>query len=45
LKAEVLADNAPMLAVFKASGLPLQLTRDGSVTLVHMDCSSTPGAH
>jgi GNAT superfamily N-acetyltransferase len=56
LKAEVLADNTPMLAVFKASGLPLQLTRDGSVTLVHMDCRtgpetsgdegpSTPGAH
>ena len=38
LKAEVLADNAPMLAVFKRSGLPLTLTRDAGVTLVQMDC-------
>lgn len=57
LKAEVLADNTPMLAVFKASGLPLQLKREGSVTHVHMDCRhssetkgeddgpSNPGAH
>jgi GNAT superfamily N-acetyltransferase len=57
LKAEVLSDNAPMLAVFKASGLPLRLKREGSVTLVHMDCRhgsetkgeddgpSTPGVH
>ncbi|MGO4392136.1 hypothetical protein AB4Z46_12355 [Variovorax sp. M-6] len=28
MKAEVLADNASMLAVFKASGLPLRLTRE-----------------
>ncbi|MDM0015380.1 GNAT family N-acetyltransferase [Variovorax sp. J22P168] len=57
LSAEVLADNAPMLAVFKTSGLPLRLARDGGITLVHMDCrhaadtagdddpSSKPGAH
>lgn len=38
LKAEVLADNTPMLSVFKASGLPLRTTRDGGVTIVHMDC-------
>lgn len=42
LKAEVLADNTPMLAVFKRSGLPVRLTRDGGVTLVSMDCR--PGA-
>jgi len=38
LKADVLADNAPMLAVFRRSGLPLKLTRDGGVTMVQMDC-------
>ena len=57
LKAEVLADNAPMLAVFRRSGLPITLARDGGVTLVHMDCrhesetqgeddrASPPGVH
>jgi GNAT superfamily N-acetyltransferase len=57
LTAEVLADNAPMLAVFRRSGLPLQLARDGGVTMVRMDCrnssdtkgeddqTSNPGAH
>jgi len=42
LKAEVLADNAPMLAVFRRSGLPVTLSRDGGVTLVHMDCRNDP---
>jgi GNAT superfamily N-acetyltransferase len=28
---EVLAENQPMLAVFRGSGLPMQLRRDGSV--------------
>jgi hypothetical protein len=27
----VLAENEPMLAVFRRSGLPMQLRRDGSV--------------
>ena len=30
-EAEVLAENSPMLAVFRGSGLPMQLRRDGSV--------------
>ena len=38
LTAEFLAENTPMLSVFRRSGLPLRLTRDGSVTLAHMDC-------
>ena len=42
LTAEVLADNAPMLAVFKRSGLPITLEREGGVTLVRMDCRHDP---
>ena len=30
-EADVLAENQPMLAVFRRSGLPMQLRRDGSV--------------
>jgi len=30
-EADVLAENEPMLAVFRRSGLPMQLRRDGSV--------------
>jgi RimJ/RimL family protein N-acetyltransferase len=30
-EAEVLAENSPMLAVFRGSGLPMQLRHDGSV--------------
>jgi RimJ/RimL family protein N-acetyltransferase len=30
-EAEMLAENQPMLAVFRGSGLPMQLRRDGSV--------------
>ncbi|RZL89874.1 MAG: GNAT family N-acetyltransferase [Variovorax sp.] len=46
LKAEVLADNAPMLGVFKSCGLPLRQTREGGVAHVRMDCrngSATKG--
>jgi len=48
LEADVLADNAPMLAVFRRSGLPMKLARDGGVTKVVMDCrhgSETKGEH
>jgi RimJ/RimL family protein N-acetyltransferase len=31
LEADVLAENQPMLAVFRRSGLPMQLGRDGNV--------------
>jgi GNAT superfamily N-acetyltransferase len=34
LDAEVLSDNAPMLAVFARSGLPMRQTRDGGVVHV-----------
>ncbi len=34
LHAEVLPDNAPMLAVFARSGLPMRQTRDGGVVHV-----------
>jgi RimJ/RimL family protein N-acetyltransferase len=30
-EADVLAENQPMLAVFRGSGLPMQLARDGGV--------------
>ena len=30
-EADVLAENEPMLAVFRRSGLPMQLRRDGSI--------------
>ena len=30
-EAEVLAENQPMLAVFRRSGLPMHLKRDGSI--------------
>jgi hypothetical protein len=33
----MLAGNAPMLAVFERSGLPLTKARDGGVTHVVMD--------
>jgi RimJ/RimL family protein N-acetyltransferase len=39
--AEVLAENQPMLAVFRRSGLPMKLRRDGST--VHVTLSLTSG--
>jgi GNAT superfamily N-acetyltransferase len=38
--AEVLAENAPMLAVFRRSGLPVQLRRDGSTLHVTLSLGS-----
>ena len=35
--AEVLAENQPMLAVFRHSGLPLRLHREGTVMRVTLD--------
>jgi len=39
-EADVLAENQPMLAVFRHSGLPMQLRRDGGV--VHVTLSLQP---
>lgn len=39
-EADVLAENQPMLAVFRHSGLPMQLRRDGSV--LHVTLSLQP---
>ena len=39
--AEVLAENQPMLAVFRRSGLPMRLKRDGSA--LHVTLSLQPG--
>jgi len=41
LSAEVLAANAPMLSVFKRSGLPMTQHRDGGVIHVIMDLRKT----
>ena len=38
--AEVLAENAPMLAVFRRSGLPVELRRDGSTLHVTLSLGS-----
>ena len=38
--AEVLAENTPMLAVFRRSGLPMQLRRDGSTLHVTLSLGS-----
>ena len=38
--AEVLAENTPMLAVFRRSGLPLKLRRDGSSLHVTLSLGS-----
>jgi RimJ/RimL family protein N-acetyltransferase len=40
-EAEVLAENQPMLAVFRRSGLPMRLKRDGSA--LHVTLSLQPG--
>ena len=40
LEADVLAENQPMLAVFRRSGLPMQLGRDGGV--LHMTPALQP---
>jgi RimJ/RimL family protein N-acetyltransferase len=37
LEADVLADNHPMLGVFRRSGLPMKQNRDGSVIHVTLD--------
>jgi len=37
---EVLAENQPMLAVFRRSGLPMQLRRDGSVIHITLSLAS-----
>jgi RimJ/RimL family protein N-acetyltransferase len=37
LEADVLADNHPMLVVFRRSGLPMRQNRDGSVIHVTLD--------
>jgi RimJ/RimL family protein N-acetyltransferase len=37
---EVLAENQPMLAVFRGSGLPMQLRRDGSTVHVTLSLGS-----
>jgi hypothetical protein len=39
-EADVLAENQSMLAVFRRSGLPMQLRRDGSV--LHVTLSLQP---
>ena len=43
LEADVLAGNAPMLAVFERSGLPLTKTREGGVTHVVMNLRQDSG--
>jgi GNAT superfamily N-acetyltransferase len=40
---EVLAENQPMLAVFRRSGLPMQLRRDGSTLHVTLSLRTDPG--
>jgi RimJ/RimL family protein N-acetyltransferase len=39
-EADVLADNAPMLAVFNRCGLPMRKRRDGGVTHIEMDLAA-----
>jgi len=41
-EAEVLAENQPMLAVFRRSGLPMSLKRDGGVFHVTLSLQSEP---
>lgn len=41
--AEVLAGNAPMLAVFQRSGLPLRRRREGGVTHIELDLAPPAG--
>jgi RimJ/RimL family protein N-acetyltransferase len=43
-EAEVLAENAPMLAVFQRSGLPLRRRREGNVVHVTLSLKSEQGA-
>jgi GNAT superfamily N-acetyltransferase len=43
-EADVLAENAPMLAVFARSGLPVRQTRDGGVVHVVLDLSPQDAA-
>jgi RimJ/RimL family protein N-acetyltransferase len=42
-EAEVLAYNAPMLAVFERSGLPISRRRDGNIIHVTLSLSSSQG--
>jgi RimJ/RimL family protein N-acetyltransferase len=41
-EAEVLAENQPMLAVFRRSGLPMTLKRDGGIFHVTLSLQSEP---
>jgi len=41
--AEVLSENAPMLSVFRRSGLPMRTRREGGVVHVTLDLSRSPG--
>jgi RimJ/RimL family protein N-acetyltransferase len=41
-EAEVLAENQPMVAVFRRSGLPMQLRRDGSIFHVMLSLQLEP---
>lgn len=41
-EAEVLAENQPMLAVFRRSGLPMSLKRDGGILHVTLSLQSQP---
>jgi RimJ/RimL family protein N-acetyltransferase len=41
-EAEVLAENQPMLAVFRRSGLPMRLKRDGSIFHVTLSLQLEP---
>ncbi|WP_213958211.1 GNAT family protein [Variovorax sp. dw_954] len=43
LEAEVLGSNAPMLAVFQRSGLPLRRRRDGGVIHLDLDLAAPAG--
>ena len=40
--ADVLAENQPMLAVFRRSGLPMQLRRDGSILHLTLSLQAEP---
>jgi RimJ/RimL family protein N-acetyltransferase len=42
LEADVLADNHPMLVVFRSSGLPMRQRRDGSVIHVTLELEPDP---
>jgi hypothetical protein len=43
LEAEVLSVNAPMLAVFQRSGLPLRQRRESGVIHLDLDLAPPPG--